>query len=270
MIHVPDVQATVNWYGDLGFTVNDTYGGESEGLSFAILSFGNTRVMFNQGGKTSGEHRREVDLYVETENVDDLYRCIKDRVEVVQAPEGTFYGMREFIIRDPNRFWITFGQPSAFGLLMNGVKRGDVETVRSALAAFPQESGADLRALSTALALVSAGEHQNAEIADLLRQAGAVPPAQIDAEALRARAGKYQNEKGMEIEIRFRDGTLIAAPAGQTAQELIAIDTNTFRVAEFDGITISFKVERGQTTGLVFQMGSNQTELQRVSDTGQP
>jgi hypothetical protein len=26
----------------------------------------------------------------------------------------TFYGMREFIIRDLNRFWITFGQPSVF------------------------------------------------------------------------------------------------------------------------------------------------------------
>jgi hypothetical protein len=25
--------------------------------------------------------------------------------------QNTFYDRREFIIRDPNRFWITFGEP---------------------------------------------------------------------------------------------------------------------------------------------------------------
>src|SRR5262249_51040544 len=43
-------------------------------------------------------------------NVDDLYQSLKDRVEVVEGLHNTFYGMREFIIRDLNRFWITFGQ----------------------------------------------------------------------------------------------------------------------------------------------------------------
>ena len=28
----------------------------------------------------------------------------------VNALHDTFYGMREFIIRDLNRFWVTFGQ----------------------------------------------------------------------------------------------------------------------------------------------------------------
>jgi hypothetical protein len=39
-----------------------------------------------------------------------VYDRLKDRVEVVEGPHDTFYGMREFIIRDLNRFWITFGQ----------------------------------------------------------------------------------------------------------------------------------------------------------------
>jgi hypothetical protein len=30
----------------------------------------------------------------------------------VEDPHDTFYGMREFIVRDNNGFWITFGQPS--------------------------------------------------------------------------------------------------------------------------------------------------------------
>jgi uncharacterized glyoxalase superfamily protein PhnB len=54
--------------------------------------------------------RREVDLYVSTENVEDLYRRLKDRVEVRVSLNDTFYGTREFIIRDLNGFWVTFGQ----------------------------------------------------------------------------------------------------------------------------------------------------------------
>ena len=69
--------------------------------------------MFNEGGEPSTRFRREVDLYVYTEKVDDLHEKLKGRVEIVEAPHDTFYGMREFIIRDLNRFWITFGQPIA-------------------------------------------------------------------------------------------------------------------------------------------------------------
>jgi uncharacterized glyoxalase superfamily protein PhnB len=111
MIHVPDVRATVEWYQSIGFEVLATYdNGTPDGLSFAIVSFGNGQVMFNQCGETSDKRRREVDLYVYTDEVDGVYERLKDRVDVVEAPHDTFYGMREVIIRDLNRFWITFGQ----------------------------------------------------------------------------------------------------------------------------------------------------------------
>lgn len=114
MIHVPDVRATVDWYEQIGFEVRSTYGdGAATGLSFAIIKFGASEVMFNADGETSDKHRREVDLYVETEGVDELYENLKDRVDVFETPHDTFYGMREFTIRDLNRFWITFGQPIA-------------------------------------------------------------------------------------------------------------------------------------------------------------
>ena len=79
-------------------------------LSFAILSFGAGRVMLSAGGRASDAVRRDVDLYVQTDRVEALYDALKDRVEVVEPVHDTFYGMREFIVRDPNRFWITFGQ----------------------------------------------------------------------------------------------------------------------------------------------------------------
>jgi uncharacterized glyoxalase superfamily protein PhnB len=110
MIHVPDVRATAAWYEAIGFTLLESHDDGGKGLSFAILSAGNTRLMLNQGGSLSTAERREVDLYVDTERVDQLFASLRDRVRVVAGLNETDYGMREFIIRDPNGFWITFGQ----------------------------------------------------------------------------------------------------------------------------------------------------------------
>jgi uncharacterized glyoxalase superfamily protein PhnB len=110
MIHVPDVQATVNWYEGIGFRVLQTYDNGAGGLSFAILAFGDSLVMFNQGGRSSLNRRREVDLYVDVGEVDSIANRIRNRVEVMEDLHDTFYGMREFIIRDLNGFWVTFAQ----------------------------------------------------------------------------------------------------------------------------------------------------------------
>jgi len=110
MIHVLDVRAAVDWYTSIGFTLV-RQGEDNDEIVWAKLSCGNSEVMLEAGGKPSTEHRREVDLYILTDNVDDLYRRLKDRVLVVVGLYDALYGMREFIIRDFNGFWITFGQP---------------------------------------------------------------------------------------------------------------------------------------------------------------
>jgi uncharacterized glyoxalase superfamily protein PhnB len=110
MIHVPDVSAAVTWYASIGFQVLGRNEEDGE-LNWARLAFGNSQIMFDCAGKASDAHRREVDLYILTDGVDTLYSRLKDKAEIVEAPHDTFYGMREFIIRDLNRFWITFGEP---------------------------------------------------------------------------------------------------------------------------------------------------------------
>jgi len=68
MIHVPDVRVTVDWYESIGFKVVAIYGNETpDGLSFAVVSFGESEVMFNQDDETSTKWRREVDLYGPTD-----------------------------------------------------------------------------------------------------------------------------------------------------------------------------------------------------------
>jgi uncharacterized glyoxalase superfamily protein PhnB len=110
MIHVPDVRATADWYVSIGFELR-RFNEEDGETNWALLTLGNAEVMLSSGGTASGAGRREVDLYVYSDDVDALYARLKDRVEVVEGLNDTFYGMREFIVRDLNRFWITFGQP---------------------------------------------------------------------------------------------------------------------------------------------------------------
>ena len=113
MIHVPDVRDTVEWYKTIGFKVLRT--NEVDGvMDWAKLTFEDSEVMFGAGGKAGREHRREVDLYITCNGVDALFArlCRREPLEIVEQPYDTFYGMREFTIKDCNGFWITFGQPS--------------------------------------------------------------------------------------------------------------------------------------------------------------
>jgi uncharacterized glyoxalase superfamily protein PhnB len=272
MIHVPDVRATVDWYESIGFTVINTYGNDGEGLSFAILSFGSSEVMFNQGGQPSARDRREVDLYVYSDNVDDLYQRIKDRVEVVEGLHDTFYGMREFIIRDLNRFWITFGQPSVFEVLMTGIREGNKEVVRAALDVALESGGLKAQTLTAALAAASSGENtsgnnQNAEIREMLKKAGAVSPPEVDAETLQSYVGKYKGKQGFEINATLKDGKLLVALGAQQPLSLMAIDKTTFRPIAFDGYGIvTFNVEAGKTIGCALKHGPDTMQLKRVEE----
>ncbi|GAA0649610.1 VOC family protein [Brevundimonas lenta] len=111
MIHVPDVAATARWYEGIGFEVLATAEDGVE-TTWAQLALGATRVMLNCGGRPATHDRRDVDLYVETDDVEAFRRRFDGRadLDLVEDLHDTFYGMREFIIRDPNGFWITFGQ----------------------------------------------------------------------------------------------------------------------------------------------------------------
>lgn len=110
MIHVPDVRATVQWYQGIGFALAAANEDCGE-MNWARLTLGRSGFMLSSGGLASSAPRREVDLYVQCDDIDGRYERVKDRAEVVEGLHDTFYGMREFIVRDCNRFWVTFGQP---------------------------------------------------------------------------------------------------------------------------------------------------------------
>lgn len=109
MLHVPDVAATARWYESIGFTLDGTHVDCGETL-WARLTFGESALMLNAGGRPSDAPRREVDLYVHVEDVAATFARVAPHAELVEPLHDTGYGMREFIVRDCNRFWLTFGQ----------------------------------------------------------------------------------------------------------------------------------------------------------------
>jgi uncharacterized glyoxalase superfamily protein PhnB len=256
MIHVPDVAATVEWYQSIGFGVDDTYGNDGDGLSFAMLSFGSSQVMFNEGGSTSASRRREVDLYIYTDGVDQVYEQLKDKVEVIEGPHDTFYGMREFILRDLNRFWITFAEWSAFSKLMHAVKESDIDAVRNIVA----QGTLKPRTLIAALAASN-----SSEIDSILKNVGAIAGEKIPPATLQLYAGRYRKDE-FEINVTSEDGKLFAALGSQQPLRLMALNSNTFTPIAFDDFgTISFNVTDGKVSGCTLNESSHAIHLQRIT-----
>jgi len=112
MFHVPDVRATVDWYTSIGFVVQTTNEDpDGDGLDFALLGYGGSQIMFTAGGQPSAADRREVDLYIRADDVDAMFSRLNGEVDIrLGPPTNTFYGTREFTVRDVNGFWVTFGQ----------------------------------------------------------------------------------------------------------------------------------------------------------------
>jgi hypothetical protein len=100
MIHVPDVQATADWYASIGFEVRDL-GRECDAgeVVFALLALDESCIMLSAGGQPNSAHRREFDLYIHTTNVDERYGQLKDRVDIVEPPHDTLCGARVYPTR---------------------------------------------------------------------------------------------------------------------------------------------------------------------------
>ena len=157
------------------------------------------------------------------------------------------------------------GAEGAGDILMGGVREGNVELVRAALAA---KVAPKAESLTAALASATAAPGK-AEIAELLRKAGAQPPPEVDAATLQTYAGRYRNEQGTEISAIVKDGRLYTAPPGQSPFVMVAVDKTTFRPADFDGLTLTFKVEGDRVTGFTLKQRGNAVVFTRVEEAKQ-
>ena len=158
-------------------------------------------------------------------------------------------------------------QPSSVNeVLMSGVSDGKPELAKLAL----QKGGLSKETLTTALAIASADKDKGAELVDLLKKAGAVPPPEVNPTTLQSYVGKYKSEGAMEVNVSLTEGALTALPVGQRQPiRLIPVDDTTFRPMFFEGMTLKFKVDAGKVTGMTLTQGTNVTQLTRVTETKQ-
>jgi uncharacterized glyoxalase superfamily protein PhnB len=52
-------------------------------------------------------------FYVDVDNIDELYESLNGKVEVVKDLHSTWYGMKEFYIKDCNGYTLAYGQKIA-------------------------------------------------------------------------------------------------------------------------------------------------------------
>ena len=106
MLQTSDMDRTISWYGDLlGFhcvrRVED---------GWCHLRQGGVSLMFMKNDHVGTPHATATQ-YIYVDDVDELWEALKDRVTAEWGPETMPYGMREFAIRDPDGYLLSFGEP---------------------------------------------------------------------------------------------------------------------------------------------------------------
>lgn len=121
-----DIRESVAYYSDvLGFTLIMTVPedksnfapifGDDKLYLFAMMQSGGVEMMLQQKdslkedvGDFFSTVGASATFYIRVDDVDIFYEKIAPKVEIVKAPETTWYGMREFYIRDINGYILCF------------------------------------------------------------------------------------------------------------------------------------------------------------------
>ena len=77
--------------------------------------------------------------------------------------------------------------------------------------------------------------------------------------------GRNESEGPLELNVTVKNGKLFTAAGGQTFQ-MMPIEKATFVPVDFDGITLTFKVEGEKVTGAALKQGTNVTQLKRIEE----
>ena len=126
---VKDVRESVNFYRDiLGFkldmavqdgktTIENEISDKHE-YAYAMVSRDEVYVMFLKSDSFQDDipllkgvpQGASVLFYIDVEDIDKVYEKINNRVEIIKDIETTWYGMREFYIKDCNGYILGFAE----------------------------------------------------------------------------------------------------------------------------------------------------------------
>jgi len=121
-IMVADVNATVKWYKDhFNFELANKEGSLDKPLEWAVIKADNVEIFFQKKesllkempvlkGKKIGA---SLTFYIKVRNIQSLYGSVKEKVEIVRDIRKTFYGAKEFAVRDLNGYILVFSEIKA-------------------------------------------------------------------------------------------------------------------------------------------------------------
>jgi len=125
-LFVKDINATIDFYRQLGFQLTMSVPGEGQGspngspngpLVWDMMTNGKVTMML-QTMESLGDTLPAISrsaggsllLYINLTNIRAFFDSIKDKVTIVGGLERTFYGATEFSIIDNNNYVLTFAE----------------------------------------------------------------------------------------------------------------------------------------------------------------
>ena len=115
---VEDVGQSIAFYRDvLGFTLEQTVP-EAAPFVWASMKAGDVEVMFQSRASLAEDLPDLADrpiggsltLYIQLTGIVELYERVRGRAAIIQEMHDTFYGAREFAIRDHNGYILGFAE----------------------------------------------------------------------------------------------------------------------------------------------------------------
>ena len=118
-IMVTDVDKSLTLYHKiLGFNIFATMPGSEPPFDWVMLGRDGAMLMLQSKPSLSEElpefTGREpggaLTFFIKVSEADKLFESIKDDVEVIKSPYTSFYNLREFVIKDPDGYFLVFAQ----------------------------------------------------------------------------------------------------------------------------------------------------------------
>lgn len=126
---VENVKDTVLFYQDiLGFKLEMVVPNDKniiehnlvddKAYNYAMMSKNDVFVMFLEENSfkkdipafKNNTHGASILFYIDVEDINTIYDSIEDKVEIVKKLDTTWYGMKEFYIKDCNGYILGFGE----------------------------------------------------------------------------------------------------------------------------------------------------------------
>jgi len=109
-IGVPDIEQTINWYLNLGFscTGSNRYWEPGSELVWAQLEWEGAAFMLFPSMRDSRDDIRDAGLYFKVKKMDGLIDKLKQCARIIEVTEASIYGKDEVVFEDLNGYRITF------------------------------------------------------------------------------------------------------------------------------------------------------------------